>query len=77
MVVGELLSFDPYGLMLRKDDPRMAEAVRRTFEGIARNRNLLEIYHKWFVRQTPAGERIGLAMTAQLSEIFRALGVEE
>ena len=77
MVVGEFLSFDPYGLMFRKDDPQMAEAVRRTFESIARNRDLLEAYHKWFVRQTPTGERIGLAMNAQLSEIFRALGVED
>jgi glutamate/aspartate transport system substrate-binding protein len=77
MVVGEFLSFDPYGLMFRKDDPQMAEAVRRAFEAIARNRDLLELYHKWFVRQTPTGERIGLAMNAQLSEIFRALGVED
>src|SRR5262245_14883525 len=77
MVVGEFLSFDPYGLMFRKDDPQMAEAVRRSFENIARNRDLLEAYHKWFVRQTPTGERIGLAMNAQLSEIFRALGVED
>ena len=77
MVVGEFLSFDPYGLMFRKDDAQMAEAVRRTFEATARNRDLLEVYHKWFVRQTPTGERIGLAMNAQLSEIFRALGVED
>ena len=77
MVVGEFLSFDPYGLMFRKDDAQMAEAVRRAFEVTARNRDLLEVYHKWFVRQTPTGERIGLAMNAQLSEIFRALGVED
>jgi glutamate/aspartate transport system substrate-binding protein len=77
MVVGEFLSFDPYGLMFRRDDAQMAEAVRRAFEATARNRDLLEVYHKWFVRQTPTGERIGLAMNAQLSEIFRALGVED
>jgi glutamate/aspartate transport system substrate-binding protein len=77
MVVGEFLSFDPYGLMFRRDDPQMAEAVHRAFELIAKNRDLVELYHKWFVRQTPTGERIGLAMNAQLSEIFRALGVED
>jgi glutamate/aspartate transport system substrate-binding protein len=77
MVVGEFLSFDPYGLMFRRDDPQMAEAVRRAFEVIAKNRDLVELYHKWFVRQTPTGERIGLAMNAQLSEIFRTLGVED
>jgi glutamate/aspartate transport system substrate-binding protein len=77
MVVGDFLSFDPYGLMFRKDDPQMAQAVRSAFEASAKNRDLLEVYHKWFLRQTPTGERIGLAMNAQLSEIFRALGVED
>jgi glutamate/aspartate transport system substrate-binding protein len=77
MVVGEFLSFDPYGLMFRRDDPQMAEAVRRAFEVMAKNRDLVELYHKWFVRQTPTGERIGLTMNAQLSEIFRTLGVED
>ena len=77
MVVGEFLSFDPYGLMFRRDDPQMAQAVYRAFEVIAKNRDLVELYHKWFVRQTPTGERIGLAMNAQLSEIFRTLGVED
>ena len=77
MVVGEFLSFDPYGLMFRRDDAQMAEAVRRAFEAIAKNRDLMELYHKWFVRRTPTGERIGLAMNAQLSEIFRALGVDD
>ncbi len=77
MVVGEFLSFDPYGLMFRRDDAQMAEAVRRAFEVMAKNRDLVELYHKWFVRQTPTGERIGLTMNAQLSEIFRTLGVED
>jgi glutamate/aspartate transport system substrate-binding protein len=77
IVVGEFLSFDPYGLMFAKDDPQMAEAVRRAFETMAASRDLTETYHKWFVRQTPTGERIGLPMNAQLTEIFRALGVED
>jgi len=37
----------------------------------------LEIYHKWFIRRTPTGERLNLPMNAQLTEIFRALGVPE
>src|SRR5262245_28661134 len=31
MVVGEFPSFDPYGLMFRRDDPQMAQAVHRAF----------------------------------------------
>jgi glutamate/aspartate transport system substrate-binding protein len=37
----------------------------------------LEIYHKWFIRRTPTGERLNLPMNAQLTQIFRALGVPE
>ena len=77
IVIGEFLSFDPYGLMFAKDDPQMAEAVRRAFEAMAASRDLVEYYHKWFIRQTPTGERIGLPMNAQLTEIFRSLGVED
>jgi ABC-type amino acid transport substrate-binding protein len=77
MVVGDFLSFDPYGLMFRRDDPQMADAVRRAFETMAKNRDLIEYYHKWFIRRTPTGERIGLAMNAQLTEIFRTLGMED
>jgi glutamate/aspartate transport system substrate-binding protein len=77
MVIGDFLSFDPYGLMFAKDDPQMAEAVRRAFETMAASRDLLEYYHKWFVRRTPTGEQIGLSMNAQLTEIFRSLGVAD
>ncbi|BAT58091.1 glutamate/aspartate periplasmic-binding protein precursor [Variibacter gotjawalensis] len=77
IVVGDFLSYDPYGLMFRKDDPQMAEAVRKAFEYIAANKDLYETYHKWFVRKTPTGETLGLPMNAQLTEIFRTFGAEE
>jgi glutamate/aspartate transport system substrate-binding protein len=75
IVVGDFLSFDPYGIMFRKDDPQLNEVVARTFRQLAENRDLLEYYDKWFIRKTPTGEQINLPMTAQLEEIFRVLGV--
>jgi glutamate/aspartate transport system substrate-binding protein len=75
IVVGDFLSYDPYGIMFRRDDPQLNETVVRTFQGLAESRDLLEYYDKWFVRKTPTGERINLPMNAQLEEIFHVLGV--
>jgi glutamate/aspartate transport system substrate-binding protein len=77
MVVGDFLSYDPYGLMYRRDDPAMANAVRVSFEKMAANRDLAEYYHRWFKRPTPTGETIGLDMSPQLTEIFRTMGLED
>jgi ABC-type amino acid transport substrate-binding protein len=75
IVVGDFLSYDPYGIMFRKDDPQLNQLVVRTFQGLAESRDLLEYYHKWFIRKTPTGERINLPIGPQLEEIFHVLGV--
>jgi glutamate/aspartate transport system substrate-binding protein len=77
IVVGDLLSYDPYGIMFRKNDPQLNEAVQRTFRQLAESRDILEIYHRWFIRQTPTGERLNLPMSPQLEESFRVLGLGE
>ncbi|MDR4305271.1 amino acid ABC transporter substrate-binding protein [Chelatococcus sambhunathii] len=77
IVVGGYLSYDPYGLMFRKDDPQMARAVGRAFSAMAKNRDLFEAYHRWFERRTPSGEEINLPMSPQLTEVFRAMGMED
>jgi glutamate/aspartate transport system substrate-binding protein len=77
IVVGDYLSYDPYGLMFRRDDPQLADVVQNTFLKLAESRDLMELYHRWFIRRTPTGERLNLPMNAQLTEIFRALGVPE
>jgi len=77
IVVGDLLSYDPYGIMFRKDDPQLNEAVLRTFQQLVDSRDILELYHKWFIRRTPTGERLNLPMSPQLEESFRVLGLGE
>ena len=77
MVVGEYLSYDPYGLAYRREDPAFAALVERTFARIAAERRLAELYNKWFLRRLPTGETLGLPMSAQLAEIFRMLGEPE
>ena len=76
-VVGEYLSYDPYGLMYRKDDPDFAAIVDRTFSRLAQSRELVQLYNKWFQQRLPTGETLDLPMSPQLEEIFRVEGVPE
>jgi glutamate/aspartate transport system substrate-binding protein len=77
MVVGEYLSYDPYGLAFRRDDPAFAALVEGTFGRMASERRLTELYNKWFLRRLPTGETLNLPMGPQLAEIFRMLGEPE
>jgi glutamate/aspartate transport system substrate-binding protein len=76
-VVGEYLSYDPYGLMYRKDDPDFAAVVDRAFSRLAQSRELVQLYNKWFQQRLPTGERLDLPMSPQLEEIFRVQGVPD
>jgi ABC-type amino acid transport substrate-binding protein len=76
-VVGEYLSYDPYGLVYRRDDPTFAAVVESTFARMASERRLAELYKKWFLRRLPTGETLNLPMSPQLEEIFRMLGQPE
>jgi glutamate/aspartate transport system substrate-binding protein len=76
-VVGEYLSYDPYGLAYRRDDRPLAGVVERTFARIAGERRLAELYNKWFLRRLPTGETLNLPMSPELSEIFRMMGQPE
>jgi glutamate/aspartate transport system substrate-binding protein len=76
-IVGDYLSYDPYGLMYRKDDPDFAAVVDRTFSRLAASRELVQLYNKWFQKRLPTGERLDLPISPQLEEIFRVQGVPE
>jgi glutamate/aspartate transport system substrate-binding protein len=74
-VVGDFLSYDPYALMYRKGDPDLADMVDRTFRRLAESREIVGIYNKWFTKRPPSGVRLGLPMSPQLEELFRAIGL--
>ena len=76
-VVGEYLSYDPYGLVFRREDPAFAAVVERAFARMAAERRLAELYNKWFLRRLPTGETLNLPMSPQLEEVFRMLGQPE
>jgi glutamate/aspartate transport system substrate-binding protein len=74
-VVGDRLSYEPYGILFRKDEPPFAAVVERTFRRLATNEDLVPLYKKWFVQRLPTGERLGVPISPQLEEGFRMLAV--
>jgi glutamate/aspartate transport system substrate-binding protein len=75
-VVGDFITYEPYGIMFRRDDPLMAAAVARAFQVMAQRRVLADTYRRWFLQPGPNGQSLNLPMSAQLSEVFRGLGEE-
>jgi glutamate/aspartate transport system substrate-binding protein len=76
-VVGDFITYEPYGIMFRKDDPLMAAAVTRAFQTMAQSRALAATYRRWFLQPTPTGELLNLPMSVQLTEVFRGMGAED
>jgi len=74
LVVGDFLSYDPYGIMYRRNDPQLETLVQRTFEDLAQARELARTYEQWFLRKLPSGNALGISMSPQLRTIFEGLG---
>lgn len=72
-VVGDLLSYESYGIMFRKDEPQLAAVVERTFRKLATSHDLVPLYEKWFMRRLPTGEQMDVPMSLKLEEAFKAL----
>jgi glutamate/aspartate transport system substrate-binding protein len=76
-VVGDYLSYDPYGIMYRRGDPQLAAVVERTFRRLAEQRELVQIYNRWFLKRLPGGERLNLPISPQLAALWQILGLPE
>ncbi len=73
-VVGEYLSFEPYAITLRRDDPALSGLVRQSFERMAQQGALTAMYNRWLTQRLPTGETLGLPLSPHLAEIYRSLG---
>jgi glutamate/aspartate transport system substrate-binding protein len=76
-VVGDYLSYDPYGLMYRKEDPDFTAVVEGAFRRLAQSREIVQLYNRWFQTRLPSGETLDLPMSPQLEEILRVEGVPD
>ncbi len=76
-VVGEFLSYDPYGIMYRKDDPQLASVINDSFRLLAEDGEIERQYTRWFLKRLPSGTSIDLPMSPQLEAIIQTLAVSK
>lgn len=74
-IVGELLSYDTYGIMYQRGDPALDDVVRAALTRLARSREIRAIYNTWFLRPLPSGVVLGLPMSPQLERSFQLMGL--
>ncbi|QIL78525.1 amino acid ABC transporter substrate-binding protein [Diaphorobacter sp. HDW4A] len=77
VVVGDFLSYDPYGLMFRKDDPQLAKLVTDAFQALAADGEIERQYRRWFQRKLPSGQTLNLPMSPQLEVILESLAATQ
>jgi len=75
-VVGEFLSYDPYGVMYRKGDAQLERLVNETFHALAEDGEIERQYKRWFLRKLPSGASIDLPMSPQLESLVRAMATK-
>lgn len=69
-VVGRFLSFDPYALMLPRDDSAIRLVVNRTLAGLFRSGEIKDIYNKWFMSNIPGSQALMVPMGDTLETNF-------
>jgi glutamate/aspartate transport system substrate-binding protein len=73
VVVGDFLSYDPYGVMFRKGDAPLAALVNETFRELAEEREIERRYTRWFLKKLPSGVSLDLPMSPQLEQVVQML----
>lgn len=71
-MIGEPLRIEPYGLLLRKDDPSFKEIVDNTLKQMMENGEMEKIYTKWFTNPIPPRDiNLRLPMSEKLKELMQ------
>jgi glutamate/aspartate transport system substrate-binding protein len=70
-ISSEGLSVEPYGVMLRRDDPEFKKLVNATLEELYESGEIKGIYDKWFTQPIPPrGITLNFPMSAQLKNVI-------
>ncbi|MBV8465577.1 MAG: transporter substrate-binding domain-containing protein [Burkholderiales bacterium] len=68
-IVGPALSVEPYGIMMRKDDPQIKQVADATLQGIFKSGEGNKLYNKWFMSPIPPKSvNINLPMSDKLKD---------
>src|SRR5262249_41062562 len=68
VISADALSIEPYGIMLRKDDPSFTQVVDAAMTGVYKSGDLHKIYAKWFLSR---GAPKGVNLNVPMSEVFK------
>lgn len=72
-ILDESLRAEPYGPMLRKDDPQFKALVDKTLTALYKSPEMEKIYAKWYLSPIPPkGVNLNFPMTPQLKADFAA-----
>lgn len=71
-VVGELLSYEPYGIVYRHDDKPMGAVIDRAFRSLVVGNEIDPIYDRWFGHRLANGDRFAVPMSPQLETAWKA-----
>ena len=71
-ILPESLRMEPYGPMLRKDDPQFKALVDKTIGAIMTSGEIEKIYAKWFMSPVPPkGVNLNFPMTQPIKDAFK------
>lgn len=72
-IVGEPLQVEPYGCMVRKDDPEFKKLVDGTITRLMKSGEFARMYRKWFESPIPPkGVSLNMPMSEQLKANLKA-----
>jgi glutamate/aspartate transport system substrate-binding protein len=67
-ISAEALSVEPYGIMLRKDDPSFKKVVDDAMTKLYKSGEINTIYAKWFLQPVPPK---GINLNVPMSDVFK------
>jgi glutamate/aspartate transport system substrate-binding protein len=68
VISAEALSVEPYGIMLRKDDPSFKKVVDGAMTAVYKSGEINKIYSKWFLSPVPPK---GINLNVPMSDVFK------
>jgi glutamate/aspartate transport system substrate-binding protein len=68
VISADALSVEPYGIMLRKDDPSFKKVVDDAMTKVYKSGDINKIYAKWFLSPVPPK---GINLNVPMSEVFK------
>ncbi|MBM3358365.1 MAG: amino acid ABC transporter substrate-binding protein [Betaproteobacteria bacterium] len=71
-VVGDYLSPDPYGIMIRREDPQWQAFVNKVIGGLMKSGEIRKIYAKWFLSPIPPRNiNLNLPISSTLEQLIK------